>query len=156
MKHRYGVMFWLLLLVSAALPSAAQTTVKKQLYQADVWDTLSVGDTKVGQAMLIVRQSGYEYMVRDNYYALRIDRVTLEIAGDPGGRNIVLCDDSGGPPCDGIYPLDLEGTLTASMLQLAENGPVTAQEFHTALASGLLTIAFNDGDFGSGRFVRIF
>jgi hypothetical protein len=42
------------------------------------------------------------------------------------------------------------------MLQYAENGPLTTSKFQSALSSGNLTIAINDGTRGGGTSVRIF
>lgn len=154
-RLKRGWVFWLLLLATAVLPASAQT-VKKQLYLAAVVDQLQgVGDVQVGQAMLIVSQSGYQYMVRTSYYQFLLSKLSLAIDGDVYGRQVVLCDNAGSTPCV-LSGWDLEGAIVPLMLQYAENGPITAHEFSDALTSGHLIVKFNDGDLGSGALVRIF
>jgi hypothetical protein len=150
--------FWTLLIVgSIAWPVSAQTPVKKQLFQSNLTITLSgIPDIQTGSAMLIVSPSGYEFMVRAHYYGPEVTKVTLMIAGDVDGRQIVLCDNNGAVACTYHYNLDCVGAIVPGMLQYAEGGTVTVQEFKSALASGALAIRFDNGVRGEGKLLRIY
>ena len=151
---------WILWVMLAALVAPGSAQVKKQMYQAPVIDELgsepNVDEFQVGQGMLIVSAGAVDYLIREDYLGIGLDKVTLGIDGDPAERRIVLCDDDGGVPCDSGSFIDLEGTLTAAMFMNAENGAVSPSAFMQALAAGHVTIQFNDGDAGTGTFSRIF
>jgi hypothetical protein len=149
---------WALLVVCAiGRPASAQSPVKKQLFQSNITIALSgIPDIQTGSAMLIVSPSSYEYLVRAHYYGPEVTRVTLVIAGDESGRHIVLCDNNGALNCTYHYNLDCAGTIVPMMLQYAENGAITVQEFKNALTSGTLAIRFDNGMRGEGSLLRIF
>jgi hypothetical protein len=141
-----------------AFPLSAQQPLpkQKQLFQAQVGDELVPGVYfQVGQGMIVASSTGFDVLVRDSYYALRIDRVTLTIAGDPLARRVVLCDDNAGLTCSPNYTVYIRGPIDAAMLLGAENGAITPEEFAAALADGELQLLFNEGAFGIGTFTRV-
>lgn len=158
-KFKRGVIFWVLLLVSVALPASAQKAQKKILYEAQI----KIGSAGKGGAQIVQKSSGFDYMVRSFVYPdMSVVKVYFQISGD--GREIILCENGGlagdcayidedpDTPEDGN--VDIEGAVTQTMLNLAGVSPI---EFYNALQSQVLTVQLNqDGEKGSGTFIRRF
>ena len=147
-----GFVFWILLLVTLALPVSAQTTIKKILYQAQI----KVGSSGVGSSLLQPKPGSYDVLVRTHAYPnYSVDKVALKIEGDP--REIVLCRNADPVFEDCTYAadgnLDLEAVVNGSALFLAG---ISGAEFNAALTAGDLTIELSDGGLGIGTYIRIF
>jgi hypothetical protein len=143
-----GLVFWVLLFVSIALPLSAQKTVKKQLYVANI----SSSGSGVGSATMLLSTSNPEYQVRT--FALpggAGGKVALVAPGWPG--EIVLCENGTTSPCtyDASGNLDLEGAIVGAMFPPL----MTGGQFVNSLTGGTMSVQINNGDAGSGVFVRI-
>jgi hypothetical protein len=147
-----GLVFWVLLLVSIALPLSAQKTVKKQLHVASIATEAGAG---VGNGSLLISTSNPEYRVRTlnlpNQGGTKVSLLRSDLSW-PG--EIVLCE-NGGTAGDCSYDdsgnLDLEGALVGPMFPPG----VTGGMFNTALSTGTLMIRINGGAAGAGIFIRI-
>ena len=162
-RFKLGLVFWVLLLVSVTLPVSAQKQVKKQLYGTN----LSNGGCGVGTTSILVSQTPPEYLVRT--HALpghAVTKVTLLKDDLTWGGEIVLCENGGAAgDCtynesddyDGHGNLDLEGVIVGQMFPTGPGGVplVTGAQFLPALQGGHLMIRLNDGEAGSGVYVRI-
>jgi hypothetical protein len=147
-RMKAGVMFWVLLLVSVAMPASAQKVVKKQLYQA----TIAVDTMGKGSSTILVSTSSPEYLVRTySYPDQSVTRVAL--APVDNAWELVLCDNSGAEACtygaDGN--LDLEGFIVGPMFPPGLTGAI----FFQTLQDGNLTVQLNGGVLGSGTYIRI-
>jgi hypothetical protein len=150
-RLKRSVLFWVLLLVSVALPVAAQKTVKKQLYQTNI----AIGSSGVGSSMILFSQSNPFFMVRTNALPnMVVTRVSLvSDQGDWPGE-IVLCENgtsAGDCTYDATGNLDLEGYLVAPMFPPG----LTGGQFVTTLQSEHLSVRLNGGTEGVGTYQRI-
>jgi hypothetical protein len=150
-RLKRSVVFWVLLLVSVALPVAAQKTIKKQLYHANI----SIGSSGVGSSTILFSQSNPFYLVRTtnlpNYTVVRVSLVSDEGTW-PG--EIVLCENgtqAGDCTYDETGNHDLEGYVVAPMFPIGLSGG----DFVEALRGGHLTVKLNGGTAGVGTYVRI-
>lgn len=152
-RIKRGFTFWILVMLAMALPSAAQTQVKKALYLAKI----TVGVQGKGSATIVESASGYQFMVATHAYPnQQVTKVSLwsnDWSG-AGGSEIVLCELGTAVPC--TYDADgnvfLDDRIVASHF-VGTN--VTGAMFRNALRDGTLGIFLNDGTLGAGTFERI-
>jgi hypothetical protein len=143
-----GLVFWVLLFVSIALPLSAQKIVKKQLYVASI----SSSGSGVGSASMLLSTSNPEYQVRT--FALPGGAGTKVALTAPGwSGEIVLCENATASPCtyDATGNLDIEGVVVGPMFPPG----LTPAEFIGALQGGTMSVQINNGSAGSGLFVRV-
>jgi hypothetical protein len=174
-----GVLFWVLLIVSVALPAWAQTITKKNVFVAKLtrtstnWATNQGGS---GQMLTVSSRSGnvmsfkFDYMVRsfnlggaavgDSYEHL-VRRVSLT-SSDWAGE-IVLCDSTNADIDDdcvyddsdttlGHGNLDIDGSITQSMLPA---GPfMSMAAFYNSVMLEHVQIHFNNPADFSGTFLK--
>ena len=148
--HR-GLVFWVLLFVSIALPISAQKAVKKSLFVAQIATESGFG---VGSSSIVLSTSSPEYRV-----------VTFNLPGqagtkvamvDPtwGGGEVVLCENGGtAGNCDynASGNLDIEGSIVGPMLPPG----VTGGMFIDSLRNGRLSVRINNGSAGSGVYFQV-
>lgn len=149
-RLKRGLVFWVLLLISVAMPASGQI-VKKTLYQAKL--KVDGGSTIVGGSLLQPQPGFWDIDTHSNPGSGVVTRVNLRIEGD--SREIVLCDNAGTTACtygaDGL--LDLTSVVNGDTLLLAG---ITGAQFSTAMKNGQLLIEFDNGAVGSGAYLRIF
>lgn len=153
-RLKRGLTFWVLAMIAMTLPGAAQTTVKKNLYRAQI----TVGVTGKGAATMLESASGYEYIVRTHAYPnQQVTKVSLwsdDWASNPSATEVVLCDNNGLSACtytaDGN--IDIEGSINGTMLGLAQ---VSGAMFRNAIRNGTLKVYLDGGTLGVGTFERI-
>jgi hypothetical protein len=151
-RYKRGVIFWVLLITSIALPVSAQKAIKKQLYGTNI----AVNGTGVGTATIVLSQSSPTYMVRTYGQPNHVvTRVALQRNDGSWPGEIVLCE-NGTSAGDCTYDdsnggnLDIEGAIVAPMFPAG----VTGGDFLNALQGGTLSIQLNYGAAGTGVFVR--
>jgi hypothetical protein len=152
-RFKSGIVFWVLLIVSIALPVSAQKAIKKQLYQANI----SVGTIGKGSATMLLSQGAPEFMARTYAYPnSSVTRVSLVRDDGSWPGEVVLCE-NGGLAGDCTYStdgnLDIEGAINGPMLGLAG---ITGAQFLNALQNDHMKIQLNGGGLGVGTFIRVF
>jgi hypothetical protein len=149
-RYKRGVIFWVLLITSIALPVSAQKAVKKQLYGTNI----AVNGTGVGTATIVLSQSSPTYMVRTTSQPNQVvTRVTVQRNDGSWPGDIVLCENgtsAGDCTYDESGNLDIEGAIVGPMFPAGVSGG----DFLNALQGGTLSIQLNDGAAGTGLFVR--
>jgi hypothetical protein len=144
-----SVVFWVLLLVSVAMPLSLSAR-SKQAYLANI----SKGGNGIGTSVIFVPAGPPEYNVRTFNLPGQVGtKVSLSAPGWPG--QIVLCENGGlAGDCtyDGSGNLDIEGAIVPAMMIPAG---VSGGMFFGALRGGTLTVSINDGAAGSGIYFRI-
>lgn len=149
-RLRGGWFFWVLLLLSVALPASAQQQQKKILFQAQI----KVGAVVKGGSILQPVRTGWDTSTRTfGYPGSVVTRVNLRIDGD--SRQVVLCENGSATYDDCTYGpdgnLDFDAAVTGLSLFLAG---ISGQEFNAALTAGTLLVELNTG--AAGNYVRIF
>jgi hypothetical protein len=166
-RFNRSLLFWVLLVVTVALPVSAQVKFKKQVYATNIFDTSHRG-IGVAQFSICVATGGgacpnniggFNYIAR-TYGFPGVTKATLD--GDatiPWPGEIVLCDnnDASQAPCeyDASGNLDIEGAIVAAMFPAPGFGgtffnTVTQEHLMIHLYSGADRVATG------GPFDRIF
>jgi len=144
-----GWLFWVMLLVSVALPASAGQLQKKILFQAQI----KVGAVAKGGSILQPVKTGWDTSTKTWAYPGQVvTRVNLRIDGD--SRQVVLCENGSPTYDDCTYAadgnLDLDALVNGTSLFLAG---INGGEFNTALVNEVLLIELNTG--AAGNYVRI-
>ena len=152
-RYKRGITFWVLLLVSVALPTSLLAT--KQLYHTKLLNAAGQGK---GSSIISVRSGSYEYEARTygipNY---AVQQVWLAPTSNEWA--VSLCTNGGPIEDDCTYSADgnvnIAGAITPTMLIGAG---VTGAEFQGALNGGTLTVQLSDGTNGlaAGTYVQIY
>jgi len=152
-RLKRGILFWVLLAVTVALPASAQQTVKKHLYHATVKD--SAGSALGPGQILTPNRSSLppSYMVRSLVQGVTKVSLQRDDVPWPAG-SIILCENGNPAAGDCTYDadgrLDIEGAIVPAMFPTGLNGGALI----TALQSGHLLLVFNDG-WGTGLFYLV-
>ena len=150
LKFSRGSTFWIVLVVAAFLPATLLAT--KQLHAAKI----TKNGAGAGSATVVVRPTGYEYMVRSqNRPNQVITGAVLTSTTGTWANPIVLCDSTNEFPeddCtyDATGNLDIEGALGSAHLIGAG---VSGRQFNDALKLGQLQVVLSDGS--AGTFERL-
>lgn len=151
-----GLVFWVLLLVSAiALPATAVT--KKFMWQAKIATASGAG---VGSAVITQVSGGQPGYLAGTFNAPNRTVVKVSLVRDDGTwpGAVVLCE-NGGDAGDCTYDdtrqynLDIDGTIVPAMLIAAG---INGAAYNDALRNGHLVIQLNDGALGQGTFVQVY
>jgi len=155
-RAKRSLLFWMLLLISIALPATAQTPVKKILFQAKIkaLDANTGNYVGKGVGQITAVPTGLQYYVFTHDTATQVQKVSLRPSDN--SWEIVICETGslvGNCKYDIDGNVDMEGPISDTMMILSG---VSGKTLHDTLKAGDLWIHLDNGVLGSGNFQRLF